>query len=58
MFGSWLARKIEIAGTKSGREDLEHFVESLRRQSDQEIEANALRVSGSASCATSLGPAA
>ena len=37
MLGSWLKRRVQLAAVKSGREDLERFVESLRGQSDFEL---------------------
>jgi|HubBroStandDraft_4_1064222.scaffolds.fasta_scaffold158946_3 hypothetical protein len=39
MLGSWIKRKVQLAGIKGAREDLERFVESLRGQSDKEIGA-------------------
>jgi len=37
MLGTWLKRKIQRAGIKGAREDLEGFVESLRGQSAEEL---------------------
>jgi hypothetical protein len=39
MLGNWIKRKIQLAGIKGAREDLERFVESLRGQSDKEVGA-------------------
>lgn len=37
MLVNWLKRKIQRAGVRGAREDLESFVESLRGQSDEEL---------------------
>jgi hypothetical protein len=37
MIGNWLKRKTQLAVVKSGREDLERFVSSLRGFTDEEL---------------------
>jgi hypothetical protein len=37
MLGSWVKRKIQRAGVRGAREDLESFVESLHGQSNEEL---------------------